>query len=179
MKIAATPSTALHAPIAGTAAAFAGCPARADDVRRLAVDAVRRVHDELVTIAFVDAGRTDVRVELGDLRRNIRTDDEMRGNRVARRVARLEDRIELREGEHTVRLDRLDRGSTSRNRGVGLDGNAPARKRALRQRHERRLDAPEEKPAPMEGKPHVAPLVQVTGDVAAIDEPIVPLQPGG
>src|SRR5688500_8348656 len=67
MKIVGATRRALHAPVAGSAAPFAGRPSRADDIRRLAVDAVGRVHDELVPGTLVHACRTDMGVELGDV----------------------------------------------------------------------------------------------------------------
>src|SRR5687768_901092 len=60
----------LHPTITRAAAAFTRRPSGPDHVGGLAVDAVRGVHDQAVTLALVDACGAHVLVEVRDLRRH-------------------------------------------------------------------------------------------------------------
>src|SRR5690554_5586207 len=73
-------------------------PPRPKHVRRFAVDAVGRVHDQAIALPLVDAGGAEVFVHLRDLRGDVLPDDQVGGDVVARLVPRLEDRIDLAEG---------------------------------------------------------------------------------
>src|SRR5882672_5613960 len=88
---------ALHSLVLRSAAPLPRGPPRSQHVRRLTVDAVRRVDAQYVVHLLVDPGGADVRVEPRHLSGHILPDDEMRGNRVAGGVPRLEHRIDLTE----------------------------------------------------------------------------------
>src|SRR5256885_12324464 len=115
-----------HLTILRPGAAFARSPARTEDVGGFAVHAVGGTHYQTVTVALVDTGGTHVRVELGDLGRDVGADDEMRGNVVAGRVTGLEDRIELAEGELTIRHKRLGRRHIAHDLGILVRVDSPA-----------------------------------------------------
>src|SRR5262245_40362093 len=93
---------ALHAAVLRAAPPLARRPARAEDVGRLAADAVGRVDAELAVGDLVDAGRAEARVERGGRGVDVPADDQVRGDVVARRVARLEDRVDLADRELAV-----------------------------------------------------------------------------
>src|SRR5260221_14507512 len=95
----------LHPLVPGPAPALAGGPAGAQHIGRLAVHTVRRVDAQHAVHFLVHTGWTDVRVEAGQLRRDVLADDQVRGNRVARRIAGLEHGVDLAEGELPVGRD--------------------------------------------------------------------------
>src|SRR5882762_3827879 len=92
-------ASSLHALVLRPAPPLPRGPPRSQHVRRLTVDAVRRVDSQYAVHLFVDPRGADVCVEPRRLRGYVLPDDEMRGNRVARGVPRLEHRIDLTDGE--------------------------------------------------------------------------------
>src|SRR5438105_5181061 len=93
----------LHALVLGPAPSLARRPARSHHIGRLAVHTVGRVGPQHPVDHLVHARRTQVGVECGRLRAHILADHEMYGDRVARRVAGLEDAINLAEGDLAIR----------------------------------------------------------------------------
>src|SRR6266568_2744616 len=89
----------LHPLVLWPAPALPGGPAGAQYVSRLTVHTVGRVDAQHAVNFLVHAGRTDVRVEAGQLGRDVFPDDEVRRNRVARRVAGFEHGVDLAERE--------------------------------------------------------------------------------
>src|SRR3972149_4506560 len=92
----------LHPFVLGSGAAFARRPTWAQDVGRLAVDAVGRIDDQLALSALVDRGGAHVLIELGDFRGDVRAQAQMGGNVVARVVAGPENAVQLGEGELAI-----------------------------------------------------------------------------
>src|SRR5688500_2270136 len=110
----------LHQAILRSALPFPRRPSRTDDVRRLAVDTIRLIDHEPSLVHLVHPRRAHVDVKLRDLGRNVLPGDEMRGNRIACGISRLEVRVELAERELAIRYEGLLTCGLARNFGVGV-----------------------------------------------------------
>ena len=93
----------LHLLIRWPGAALPRCPARPQHIGRLAIDAVRGVHNQLVPAPLVHPCRADMLVELCYLRRDVTANEQVLGDVVPRLVSGAKDRIHLAEGEDAVR----------------------------------------------------------------------------
>src|SRR3990172_1890993 len=89
----------LHPLVLGAAPAFARCPPRAQHIGGLAVDAVRRVDTQHAVYHLVHAGRAHPGVHRGNLGWDVASDQQVRGDGVASRVARLEYAVHFADGE--------------------------------------------------------------------------------
>src|SRR5574340_995498 len=95
----------LHQAIAGAATPFPGGPTGAQHVSCLAVNTVRWVHPEPVSLSFIHAGGAEAGVELRHLPCNVLTHHEVAGDGVAGNVPGPEDGVKLSEGENAVGSD--------------------------------------------------------------------------
>ncbi len=102
-------SSPSHPLVLRARSALSRSPARAEDVRRLAVDAVRRIHHELAVLLFVDSRGAEVDVESLHLGGKIGPQIEVRGSVVTGVVPGAENAVELGEGQPSVGLHRVRR----------------------------------------------------------------------
>src|SRR6266566_1145976 len=93
----------LHPLVLGPAPPFARRPPRAQHIRGLAVDAVRGVHAQGALRHLVHSRRAHPGVELGHRGGHVLPDYQMDGNRIARRIAGLEDPIDFGESQLAIR----------------------------------------------------------------------------
>src|SRR3990172_9441837 len=162
----------LHPFVLGSGAAFARRPTWAQDVGRLAVDAVGRINDQLAFSALVDRGGAHVLIELGDFRGDVRAQAQMGGNVVARVVAGAENAVQLGEGELAIRLRLLPGNDPAYLGGVLFDIDLGAWKSASGERHEPRFDARRVE-ARLESEAHVAGAVEVSVNVTFFETGVV------
>ena len=95
-----------HEPVFRSTASFAGGPARPEDIGRLTVDAVRRVHPKLSINLLVYSRGAEMGVKLSYLGTDVAPDQKVRWDGIAGSVSRFEHGVELAEGEEVIGAQR-------------------------------------------------------------------------
>src|SRR5262249_7033985 len=120
----------------------------------------------------IHTGGTYVAVEVRHFRRHVRPDNKMAGNGIPRRVTRLEDRVDLAEGERAVGDEWCGQLKLSSSRCVFRHRDLAAREATTAYRHQPSL-YPTDPESALERKPHVPGPVKIGGNEARVDQLVI------